>query len=369
MPCRARPGARQAASAAPPGCKRGATGERRKKSTRSSLKKLCLDVIALNLMKNQLHVERPLDRVVAVRLCLDESERAVERLRPAHRRQRVEPHAPVAGGARLRDDCFSEPPAQTRAAEFRPDVEAFHFADAAVNLSERDAARRRLTFTRDDEPARGRGIFARQTVKLALKILEAQVNAYRSLVLAEQPPGLFDMSLTLGMINFHDLHRELTSTFARAEIKLRRPPAGRLVRYTVATSAASSAQRKATRSATMCSCAACAPSPSTPSPSSTATPHAAAKFPSEAPPTLASPNSKSNAEATRRALSKSAATASVRSIGGRLMPPPTWTRVRSSNGLKPRSAPSILLASSAVLKRTSTSARASAATTFACVPP
>src|ERR1051326_7772859 len=136
MPCRARTGAREAASATTPGCKSGATGERRKKRTIRSLMKLCLVGMALNLngdsqpfvtfvnpfvyfvvkeselnhrghegihkghrgltrgvasiSKNQFHVERSFDRVEAVRLRLDEPELAVERLRLAHRGQGVE---------------------------------------------------------------------------------------------------------------------------------------------------------------------------------------------------------------------------------------------------------------------------------------
>ena len=50
------------------------------------------------------------------------------------------------------------------------------------------------------------------------------------------------------------------------------------------------------------------------------------------PPTLVSPNSNSNSAATRRAFSKSAATASVRSSGGRLMPPEILSDARGSKG-------------------------------------
>ena len=59
----------------------------------------------------------------------------------------------------------------------------------------------------------------------------------------------------------------------------------------VAINPASSAPRRGMSSIRMCSCAACAPSPSRPRPSRTGAPIAAAKFPSEAPPTWASPSS------------------------------------------------------------------------------
>src|SRR5438874_940515 len=134
MPCRARTGSREAAKAtplSPPDRNGGATVERKKTRKRRILAKIfvaivvsftdrtCVGLCVLRvffaffavkesllhrkerkedakdakclrhhttlIIKNQLHVNRSLDRVESVRLHLSEAERAVERLRLAHR--------------------------------------------------------------------------------------------------------------------------------------------------------------------------------------------------------------------------------------------------------------------------------------------
>src|SRR5437868_14410778 len=86
----------------------------------------------LPLSKQQLEETRPLDRVVPVRRDLHEAERAVELLRGAHRRQRVEPHPLIAEPTRTLDRRGGERAADAGAATGPPHVEALHLAHAGL---------------------------------------------------------------------------------------------------------------------------------------------------------------------------------------------------------------------------------------------
>src|ERR1043166_1441977 len=207
IPWRARTGARAAASATPLSrviCHDGKAGAKRMTATRSSLTESCLAGIALFLinltsLKNQLHVQRPLDRVEPIRINLAEAERAVERLRLAHRGERVEAHRCVAYRARLADDGGGEPAPRARAAELRADVEPLHLADAVARRTQGDAARDATVCARQQQTPRGRRVVAGQARKLLLEALKAEVCVERRLVLAEQAAHFLDLFGGVGL--------------------------------------------------------------------------------------------------------------------------------------------------------------------------
>ena len=107
------------------------------------------------------------------------------------------------------------------------------------------------------------------------------------------------------------------------------------------------------------------PSPTAPRPSSVGTPSAAVKLPSEPPPV--SDSSNLHAQFARQLLRRAGTGArcpAERSIGGRFNPPVTSIVQRLSNGLRARNFRSSTGASFSRSTRISTSAVASAATTF-----
>lgn len=116
------------------------------------------------------------------------------------------------------------------------------------------------------------------------------------------------------------------------------------------------------------SSAACSPSPTEPSPSSVAV-NRLVKFPSDPPPTLAASSGMPRRRPISWARRKSARLRAVGSIGDLPKAPSTRIRASGSTGCSERMAASTSTADASVGTRTSTSAIASGAITFAHKPP
>src|SRR5439155_14792606 len=104
--------------------------------------------------QGELEVQRALDRILCVGGDLDEAAAAIERDRTLHdRRDRVQPHATVAGAASLVDDRVGEKRPRAGAPRLRPDVQPLHLADALAQVAQPDAAHRPAAQPRQQQPA------------------------------------------------------------------------------------------------------------------------------------------------------------------------------------------------------------------------
>ncbi len=114
---------------------------------------------------------------------------AVQLLRRAHLRQRVEPHARVAELARAHDRSLGERAAEPGPARERANVEPLHLADRRLERADADAASRVVAEARDEH----RVVAGRQRRELLLEALEREIDAERVGVLAEQRADEIDV--------------------------------------------------------------------------------------------------------------------------------------------------------------------------------
>jgi MazG family protein len=132
-----------------------------------------------------------------------EADGAVECDRFRHARERVEADARVPAGARFRDEGGGEAPPEAGAARLRTDVEALGLADVGTEGPQRRAAHRTAAVAGEQQPASRRGVVARKAGQLGLEALEAEVDAERVRVLAEQRPDLGQILLPARRLDPH----------------------------------------------------------------------------------------------------------------------------------------------------------------------
>src|SRR5439155_23615997 len=133
-------------------------------------------------LEPELEELRARDRIEAVRRNRAESERAVERARRAHGRNRVETHGLVAPLPRCRHDRLGEASAQAGPARGGADVEALHLADPGPERAQGGAAGRLASHEGKEYGV----VVARKLRELTLEILKAEVETERSGVLLDE---------------------------------------------------------------------------------------------------------------------------------------------------------------------------------------
>src|SRR5262249_53145234 len=115
----------------------------------------------------------------AILLYLAKPERAVQRLRRSHRRQRVEEHSAIAAPPRLGDHGFGEPSTEPAPSRVGPNKQPLHLARLLVDPPQRDAA----VIGEEDEL-----VEAERVDELGLEVLERKVDSEAVRVLAEEIP-------------------------------------------------------------------------------------------------------------------------------------------------------------------------------------
>src|SRR5262245_24869280 len=92
--------------------------------------------------QRQLHVEIAFDRTRPIRRDRSKAELAIERLRRAHGRQRVQPHGAIARCTSEVDRGDGQATAESRASTGWTHVEALHFAEVGRKRAQGDASKR-----------------------------------------------------------------------------------------------------------------------------------------------------------------------------------------------------------------------------------
>src|SRR5271166_1132417 len=93
-------------------------------------------------LQQEFHVERAVDRILAVRSDLSEAEFAVHGDRVFHHGlDGVEAHPLISDVAGFGDDAVGKNTADSFAAKCGPEIEPLHFANARLEFVQRDASR------------------------------------------------------------------------------------------------------------------------------------------------------------------------------------------------------------------------------------
>ena len=104
---------------------------------------------------------------------------------------------------RCRDHPLDEAATESGRAECIAHIEAFHFAVVLVDRPQRNAAGDGIAVACEQQGAARRRVVPRQTSKFLREVLEAEIDAERSLVLAQQRVHDCDV---LGLRGFANLH-------------------------------------------------------------------------------------------------------------------------------------------------------------------
>ena len=128
---------------------------------------------------------------------------AIERDRILHcRLNRIQTHALIADGARLRDYAVYKQPAQTSPPIDGPHVKALHLTGSGFKFAQSDASRNVVSVSGKQQTPGRRGVGARKAFQLLIETLEAQAEAERTAVFEEEVASLFDMFGECGLNQF-----------------------------------------------------------------------------------------------------------------------------------------------------------------------